>query len=103
MHYGHRCDSDARILNTPRFIFTAGLELRSATDGKSLRISLPIWGHVPTSKHEIDRYPNPYGNYEPGNTRWATRRENMRNLRTNRLITIDGVTHCLVEWMELSG
>jgi hypothetical protein len=59
-------------------------------------------GPRPTPRHEIDRYPDPNGNYEPTNCRWATRKENMRNLRTNRLVTIDGVTRCLVEWMEIS-
>jgi hypothetical protein len=28
-------------------------------------------GNRPTPKHEVDRYPNNDGNYEPGNVRWA--------------------------------
>lgn len=37
-------------------------------------------GPRPTPKHSIDRI-NPWGNYEPGNIRWATKREQVLNQR----------------------
>lgn len=40
-------------------------------------------------------------NYEPTNVRWATRLQQARNMSSNRLHTIDGVTHCISEWCEL--
>jgi hypothetical protein len=47
-------------------------------------------GEPPSPKHEIDRYPNNDGNYEPGNVRWATHSENNRNTRRTCFVEHEG-------------
>jgi hypothetical protein len=46
---------------------------------------------------ELDRINND-GNYEPGNCRWVTRQQNLRNTRRNRNLTFQGETLCVSEW-----
>jgi hypothetical protein len=50
----------------------------------------------------LDRINND-GGYEPGNCRWATISEQMRNTRQTRLLTHEGVTMCLGDWAERLG
>jgi len=54
-------------------------------------------GEMPTPKHTVDRYPNKRGNYEPGNVRWATMREQMQNIEKNINVMFDGKLLCLSE------
>jgi hypothetical protein len=54
-------------------------------------------------RHTLDRYPNPNGNYEPGNCRWAIQTDQMRNMRRNRWITFGGETLCLTDWSLRTG
>lgn len=37
------------------------------------------------------------------NLRWATQKEQCRNIRRNRMVTIGGLTKCISEWAEISG
>ena len=51
----------------------------------------------------LDRFPNQNGNYEPGNTRWATKIEQSNNARNNLLFEVDGREMTLKEWSRELG
>lgn len=59
-------------------------------------------GGRPSPLHSIDRINND-GPYSPENCRWATRAEQTRNRSSNRLMTLNGRTQCIVQWAEELG
>ena len=61
-----------------------------------------LLGKRPSAEHQLDRIDTD-GHYEAGNVRWATRKENNRNRRNNRVLTYKGQTKSLAEWSEQTG
>lgn len=62
-------------------------------------------GQSPTEKHTQDRI-DVNGNYEPGNVRWATRKEqssNQRERKTCRRLVAFGVEKTISEWSNEYG
>lgn len=51
---------------------------------------------------QLDRIDND-GNYEPGNCRWVSPKENSRHRSSNVMLTFNGVTQCLSAWAEETG
>lgn len=50
----------------------------------------------------VDRIDN-NGPYAPWNCRLATAKEQLRNIRTNRILEYNGESHCMAEWAEMLG
>lgn len=67
---------------------------------------LAFYNHIgpkPSPEHSVDRFPNKFGNYEPGNVRWATYIEQARNTRRNHYVTVGEETKTVAEWAEMRG
>ncbi len=51
---------------------------------------------------ELDRIDS-NGNYEPGNCRWVSKKQNSRNKSNNVFLEYEGVSRTVGEWAEIKG
>lgn len=91
-----RCN-DPKCVSFPRY---GGRGVSVCSQWKDFQAFLADMGGRPEGT-SIDRFPNGKGNYEPGNCRWATLKQQARNMSNNRFFTHDGKTLILAEWAEL--
>lgn len=68
----------------------------------SFEYFLADMGRRPRKELTIERLDND-GDYEPDNCIWATRKQQARNFRSNRLIEYNGGIKCISEWAEVYG
>ena len=66
------------------------------------QVFLADMGRRPTMQHCIDRI-DTNGPYEKSNCRWATRKQQARNRRTNHVLAFDGHHQTLTAWAEETG
>lgn len=58
-------------------------------------------GPRPSEQHSVERIDN-HGDYEPGNVKWATQKEQSNNTRSNHLIELNGNIKTITEWEKES-
>lgn len=59
-------------------------------------------GRRPFNKTSIERIDN-NGNYEPGNCKWATQKEQTRNTRKNVWLEFNGIRMIKADWLQKLG
>lgn len=96
-----RWDSMKQRCRNKRYVHYAGKGIKICERWMVFGNFLKDMGECPPGM-TLDRIDN-NGNYEPGNCRWATHRQQTRNYSRNRLLTYNGQTKCVVEWSEERG
>lgn len=88
--------------NRPEYKHYGGRGIKVCDGWLSFENFYADMGPRPFPNAEIERKDN-NGNYEPGNCVWATRRQQMRNTRRVRRLTLNGITLSLPDWADKLG
>lgn len=88
--------------NANKYAIYGGRGILVCDRWKDFKLFINDLGCRPTLAHTIDRI-DTNGNYEPGNCRWATRKEQARNMRHNVYVQHEGERILLVELVENLG
>jgi hypothetical protein len=68
----------------------------------SFEVFLAHIGPRPSPLHSVDRIDGTRG-YEPGNVRWATKKVQQNNVRTNVRVDAHGMSMTIAEWADHLG
>ena len=107
LEYGHwkgmrqRC-TDPNHIKYPRY---GGVGIKVCRRWDDFAKFLEDLGPIPSPQYSLDRFPNRHGNYEPGNVRWATASDQVRNrdCMDEHQIEFNGQWVLLVEIAEKAG
>jgi hypothetical protein len=88
--------------NVPEYHRYGGRGITVCERWHDFRVFLADMGRRPFHGATLERVNNDLG-YEPGNVRWATRKEQARNTATNRRLTFNGETLSMPEWADRLG
>jgi len=88
--------------NTPTWEHYGGRGISVTPRWDSFWMFLHDVGRRPTPEASLDRI-DVDGNYEPGNVRWASKKEQSRNRRNNNVLSFNGEERCVTDWAEEYG
>lgn len=90
--------------NSPNFARYGGKGIKICDRWRAFENFLADMGERP-ERHTLDRYPDGSGNYEPGNCRWATsRQQNLNQSRVRPVVRSDGLRFgSIIEAAEATG
>lgn len=91
------------IKSNPSFLYYKSRGITVCKRWRKFINFLNDMGIRPEGDFTIDRFPDNNGNYEPGNCRWATKREQANNRITNVIFEYRGKRYTLAELSRHTG
>lgn len=95
------CRQRCENTNNPNYPFYGARGIKVCERWQSFENFLADMGEPPVGA-SLDRIDND-GDYAPGNCRWATKTDQSRNRRNNRVYDVGGVSQPLSAWCEHYG